>query len=132
MTLVLMFRSIGLTLFGIGAELYGRKWEVGLELWRPEDSNDRLNRPFIVNNILFIVLELATGFCQNYRQFLAVHALYGIAMGGLYSNATAMALEDCPHDARGIVSGILQQGYTFGYLLATAFARALVNTTPHG
>jgi SHS family lactate transporter-like MFS transporter len=53
-------------------------------------------------------------------------------MGGLYGNATATALEDCPDDARGIVSGILQQGYTFGYLLATAFSRGLVNTTPHG
>jgi SHS family lactate transporter-like MFS transporter len=77
-------------------------------------------------------LELSTGFCQNYKQFLAIRALYGIAMGGMYGNATATALEDCPQDARGIVSGILQQGYTFGYLLATAFARALVNTTPHG
>lgn len=91
-----------------------------------------MKRPFIVNNILFIALELGTGFCQTYKQFLAVRALYGIAMGGLYGNATATALEDCPQEARGIVSGILQQGYTFGYLLATAFARALVNTTPYG
>ena len=34
--------------------------------------------------------------------------------------------------ARGLISGILQQGYAFGYLLATVFARALVNTTSHG
>ncbi|KAI5310843.1 hypothetical protein KEM55_008291 [Ascosphaera atra] len=47
-------------------------------------------------------------------------------------NAAAMALEDCPPEARGIISGMLQQGYAFGYLLATAFTRALVNTTPHG
>jgi SHS family lactate transporter-like MFS transporter len=53
-------------------------------------------------------------------------------MGGLYGNAAATALEDCPAEARGIISGMLQQGYAFGYLLATAFARALVNTTPHG
>lgn len=53
-------------------------------------------------------------------------------MGGLYGNAAATALEDCPMEARGIVSGLLQQGYAFGYLLATAFARALVDTTPHG
>jgi hypothetical protein len=32
----------------------------------------------------------------------------------------------------GIISGMLQQGYAFGYLLATVFARGLVNTTPHG
>ncbi|RMZ81765.1 hypothetical protein DV738_g2066, partial [Chaetothyriales sp. CBS 135597] len=113
-TLVLMFRSVGSTIFGIAADRYGRKW------------------PFIVNNILFIVLELGTGFCQTYEQFLAVRALFGIAMGGLYGNAAATALEDCPDAARGLISGMLQQGYAFGYLLATAFARALVDTTPHG
>ncbi|KAF2154123.1 sugar transporter family protein [Myriangium duriaei CBS 260.36] len=113
-TLVLMFRSVGAVTFGVAADRYGRKW------------------PFVINNILFIILELGTGFCQTYKQFLAVRALYGIAMGGLYGNAAATALEDCPAEARGIVSGMLQQGYAFGYLLATVFARALVNTTPHG
>lgn len=113
-TLVLMFRSVGSTIFGLAADRYGRKW------------------PFVVNNLLFIVLELGTGFCQNYKQFLACRALFGIAMGGLYGNAAATALEDCPEEARGIVSGMLQQGYAFGYLLATAFARGLVNTTSHG
>ena len=118
-----------------------------------------INRPFVINNLLFVVLELGTGFCQTYDQFLAVRALFGIAMGGLYGNAAATALEDCPHEARGLVSflhlsqsevpcenfvvrlmlfrelqisGMLQQGYAFGYLLATAFARALVDTTSHG
>src|SRR5215469_10972391 len=91
-TLVLMFRSVGAIIFGIASDRYGRKW------------------PFVVNNILFIVLELATGFCNTYRQFLAVRSLYGIAMGGLYGNAAATALEDCPHEARGIISGMLQQG----------------------
>ena len=113
-TLVLMFRSVGAIAFGIAADRYGRKW------------------PFVVNNILFIILELGTGFCNTYKQFLAVRALFGIAMGGLYGNAAATALEDCPERARGIISGMLQQGYAFGYLLATVFARALVNTTPHG
>ena len=41
-TLVLMFRSVGSVLFGIAADRYGRKW------------------PFIVNNLLFIVLELVS------------------------------------------------------------------------
>lgn len=99
---------------GIASDRYGRKW------------------PYVVNMVLFIVLELATGFCNTYEQFLAVRALYGIAMGGLYGNAAATALEDCPEEARGLISGMLQQGYAFGYLLATVFARALVNTTPHG
>lgn len=99
---------------GIASDRYGRKW------------------PFVVNNVLFIVLELGTGFCQTYKQFLACRALFGIAMGGLYGNAAATALEDCPEAARGIMSGMLQQGYAFGYLLATVFSRALVGTTSHG
>jgi SHS family lactate transporter-like MFS transporter len=113
-TLVLMLRSVGSIIFGLAADRYGRKW------------------PFIINNVLFIVLELGTGFCQTYEQFLGVRALFGVAMGGLYGNAAATALEDCPEEARGIISGMLQQGYAFGYLLATVFARAFVNTVGHG
>ena len=113
-TLVLMLRSVGAIIFGIWADRYGRKW------------------PFCFNLVLFIILELGTGFCNTYEQFLGVRAIYGIAMGGLYGNAAATALEDCPAPARGIISGMLQQGYAFGYLLATAFARALVGTTSHG
>ncbi|KIW66384.1 hypothetical protein PV04_05720 [Phialophora macrospora] len=113
-TLVLMVRSIGATIFGLASDRYGRKW------------------PFVIVNVMFIVLELGTGFCQTFRQFLACRALFGIAMGGLYGNAVATALEDCPLAARGIVSGILQMGYILGYLLATVFARALVDTTSHG
>lgn len=130
-TLVLMLRSVGSIIFGLAADRYGRKW------------------PFIINNLLFIVLELGTGFCSTYNEFLGVRALFGIAMGGLYGNAAATgkssvflcalsaanvatALEDCPEEARGIMSGILQQGYAFGYLLATVFARAFVDTVGHG
>jgi len=72
-TLVLMFRSVGSIAFGIAADRYGRKW------------------PFVVNNILFIILELGTGFCQTYNQFLAVRALFGVAMGGLYGNAAGQS-----------------------------------------
>ncbi|CUS12738.1 unnamed protein product [Tuber aestivum] len=113
-TLVLMLRSVGAISFGIAADKWGRKW------------------PFIINNVLFIVLEMATGFCNTYEQFLGVRALFGIAMGGLYGNCAATALEDAPSEARGILSGMLQQGYSFGYLLATVFSRAFVDTTPHG
>ncbi|KAI7720017.1 sugar transporter family protein [Hortaea werneckii] len=113
-TLVLMLRSVGAIIFGVAADRWGRKW------------------PFVANNVLFIVLELGTGFCQTYDQFLGIRAVYGIAMGGLYGNAAATAIEDVPEKARGIISGMLQQGYAFGYLLAAAFARGLVGTTSHG
>ena len=35
-----------------------------------------------------------------------------------YGNAIAMALENSPVEARGLMSGILQQGYSFGYVCA--------------
>ena len=73
-TLVLMLRSVGSIIFGLAADRYGRKW------------------PFIINNVLFIILELSTGFCSTYKQFLGVRALFGIAMGGLYGNAAATGM----------------------------------------
>ncbi|KJZ77996.1 hypothetical protein HIM_02633 [Hirsutella minnesotensis 3608] len=112
--LVLMLRPVGSAIFGIWSDHWGRKW------------------PFVVNCSLFIAIELGTGFCNTYSQFLGVRALFGVAMGGLYGNAAATALEDCPDAARGFLSGLYQGGYPLGYLLATAFARALVNTTSHG
>lgn len=60
LTLVLMFRSVGAIIFGLLGDRYGRKW------------------PFITCNVLFIILELGTGFVQTYNQFLAVRALFGI------------------------------------------------------
>ncbi|KAK9466999.1 major facilitator superfamily domain-containing protein [Lipomyces arxii] len=113
-TLVLMLRSVGALIFGVLSDRYGRKW------------------PFIINCAIFIVLELGTGFVQTYKQFLGVRALFGIAMGGIYGNCAATALEDCPMEARGIISGMLQEGYALGYLLAVVFSRALTDTTPHG
>jgi MFS transporter, SHS family, lactate transporter len=109
-----MLRSVGALIFGVFSDRYGRKW------------------PMIINLFLFIVLELGSGFTQNLTQFLAVRSLYGIAMGGLFGPAAATALEDLPYEARGLLSGLFEQGYATGYLLAALFYRALVPTTSHG
>lgn len=61
-----------------------------------------------------------TGFCNTYSQFLACRALFGIAMGGLYGNAAATALEDLPEEARGLMSGLLQQGVSRCHAPTTA------------
>jgi MFS transporter, SHS family, lactate transporter len=111
-TFALMSRPFGAAIFGIAADWFGRKW------------------PFIINCSLLIVFELATGFCQTYQQFLAVRTLFGFAMGGIYGNAAATALEDCPEAARGLFSGIYQSGYFFGYLVAAIFWTAFENTSP--
>ncbi|KAI0517292.1 carboxylic acid transporter [Xylaria bambusicola] len=113
-TITLMLRFVGALIFGSLSDRYGRKWTM------------------ITNLFLFIIFELASGFAQSLPQFLGVRALYGIAMGGLYGPAAATALEDLPYDARGLLSGLYQQGYAVGSILATIFYRALVPTTTHG
>ncbi|QOU22993.1 hypothetical protein BRETT_003183 [Brettanomyces bruxellensis] len=106
-TLVLMLRSIGAFVFGYYGDRYGRKY------------------PLAVNMFLVTLLKIGTGFIKTYKEFLAVRSLFGILLGGVYGNATALALDDCPVDARGFVSGFVQQGYAFGYLMAVIFKRAI-------
>jgi SHS family lactate transporter-like MFS transporter len=113
-TLTLMLRSVGAVIFGILGDRFGRKY------------------PYIANLVLLIILEMSTGFVQTFSQFLAVRALFGIAMGGMYGNASATALEDAPIAARGLLSGLLQEGYAFGYLLAAVFNLAITGHNPYG
>lgn len=114
MTLVLMLRTVGAIIFGLASDRWGRKW------------------PFIVNMALLTIFEMCTGFCSTMPQFLGVRALFGIAMGGIFGNAAVTALEDAPQAAHGFISGIVQVGYAFGYLLAVVFTRAIADTSPYG
>ncbi|CAF1121047.1 unnamed protein product [Rotaria sp. Silwood1] len=113
-TVTLMLRSIGAIIFGIAGDRFGRKW------------------PFIVNIIFYATIEIATGFCATFTQFIGLRAIFGIAMGGIYGNCAATALEDAPVATRGLLSGLLQQGYALGYLLAAAFNLAITKNQPYG
>lgn len=99
-TLTLLLRSVGAAVFGLAGDKFGRKW------------------PMVVNMIILGLLQIATIYAATFQQFLAVRSLFGLFMGGVYGNAIAMALENCPVNARGLMSGILQQGYSFGYVIA--------------
>lgn len=112
-TVALMLRSVGAVIFGIWGDRCGRKW------------------PYIFNLALLLVLQIGLGFVQTYGQFLAVRALFGIAMGGMYGNCVTLALEDCPVVARGVISGMFQEGYSLGYLLGVIFQRAITDTSVH-
>ncbi|KAI1174819.1 carboxylic acid transport protein [Nemania sp. FL0916] len=99
-TLTLLLRSVGAAIFGLLGDRFGRKW------------------PMVANLLVLGALQIATIYAATFQEFLAVRSLFGLFMGGVYGNAVAMALENCPTEARGFMSGILQQGYSFGYVLA--------------
>jgi SHS family lactate transporter-like MFS transporter len=98
--LTLAARPFGALLFGWLAEKYGR-------------------RPILMLNVLsYSVVQLLTAFAPNLASLLALRALFGFAMGGEWGVGAALALESLPARNRGFFSGLLQEGYVLGYLLA--------------
>src|SRR5215471_8942392 len=105
MTATLAMRPVGAVIFGLLADRYGRRG------------------PLMANVIFFSVVELLCGFAPNYTVFLVLRAIYGIGMGGEWGVGASLAMEAAPHRLRGVLSGILQSGYSIGYLLAAVAAR---------
>ncbi len=109
----LVMRPVGAFLFGTMAERFGRK------------------PTLMVNVVAFSVFELGSAFAPGLHSFLIWRALFGIAMGGEWGVASALAFEVLPKEARGFFSGLLQEGYVVGNLLAAA-AYGLVFPHLHG
>src|SRR5260370_2131540 len=74
--------------------------------------------PLMIDIIFYSLMELLTAFSPNFTVLLIFRALYGIGMGGEWGLGASLTMETLPTQARGLFSGILQQGYAFGYLLA--------------
>ena len=98
----LAMRPVGALLFGLMAERYGR---------RPT---------LMINVVSFSVFELLSAFAPSLPLFLLCRALFGIAMGGEWGVGAALALEVLPAERRGFFSGLLQEGYVVGNLMAAA------------
>ena len=99
-TLTLAMRPVGAFIFGLLGDRFGRRI------------------PLMIDIIFYSFMELLTAFSPNYTTLLIFRALYGIGMGGEWGLGASLAMETLPTEARGLFSGILQQGYAFGYLLA--------------
>jgi len=99
-TLTLMMRPVGAFIFGLLGDKFGRRI------------------PLMADIIFYSVVELLTAFAPNFTVFLLLRALFGIGMGGEWGLGASLAMESLPAQTRGLFSGILQQGYAFGYLLA--------------
>jgi SHS family lactate transporter-like MFS transporter len=100
LTMTLAMRPIGAFIFGLMADRYGRRL------------------PLMIDLVFFSVIEVASGFAQTYTQFLILRALFGIGMGGEWGVGASLAMEKAPSGQRGLLSGLLQEGYATGNLLA--------------
>src|SRR5579864_7550766 len=96
----LAMRPVGAFLFGMMADRFGR---------RPT---------LMVDIIAYSLFELASAFAPTLKVFLITRALFGIAMGGEWGVGAALAFETLPAEGRGFFSGLLQEGYVVGYLMA--------------
>ena len=98
--ITLAFRPVGAFLFGMMADRFGR---------RPT---------LMVDIIAYSIFELSSAFAPSLKVFLITRALFGIAMGGEWGVGAALAFETLPAEGRGFFSGVLQEGYAAGYLMA--------------
>ena len=105
LTATLATRPAGAFIFGLFADRYGRRISL------------------MVNVLFYSLIEVLCGFAPSYTAFLILRALYGLGMGGEWGIGASLAMESVPRRWRGILSGVLQSGYSVGYLLAAVAAR---------
>ncbi|MCV6963023.1 MFS transporter [Mycobacterium intermedium] len=100
-TATLAMRPLGALLFGLWADRVGRRL------------------PLMVDVMFYSVVGFLCAFAPNFTVLVILRLLYGIGMGGEWGLGAALAMEKVPVERRGFFSGLLQEGYSFGYLLAT-------------
>jgi len=101
MTGALFARPIGAVIFGLMADRYGRRL------------------PLMIDLVFFSVFEVLCGLAPGYRSFLILRLLFGVGMGGEWGVGASLAMESVPAKWRGMLSGLLQEGYSAGFLLAS-------------
>ena len=99
-TMTMLCRPIGGFVFGLLADRYGRKI------------------PLMINMSAYAAAGILTGFAPNYTSLLVIRALFGIVMGGTWGVGTSLAMEGASAERRGLLSGLLQEGYAAGNVLA--------------
>jgi SHS family lactate transporter-like MFS transporter len=110
LTASLAMRPLGAFIFGLLADRFGRRL------------------PLMLDVIFYSIVEVLSGLAPGYRSFMLLRLLYGIGMGGEWGVGASLALESVPSRWRGILSGLLQEGYALGNLLA---AVAYFTVFPH-
>src|SRR6201987_2568259 len=108
-TATLAMRPVGALLFGLWADRVGRRL------------------PLMVDVIFYSIVGFLCAFAPNFTVLVILRLLYGIGMGGEWGLGAALAMEKVPVERRGFFSGLLQEGYAFGYLLATVASLLVID-----
>ena len=108
-TATLLMRPVGALIFGLWADRVGRRL------------------PLMVDVIFYSVVGFLCAFAPNFTVLVILRLLYGIGMGGEWGLGAALAMEKVPVERRGFFSGLLQEGYAFGYLLASVASLVVMN-----
>jgi SHS family lactate transporter-like MFS transporter len=107
LTVALAMRPLGAILFGIMADRLGRRL------------------PLMINVVFYAILSVLSGLAPTYQTFLLLRMLFGVGMGGEWGVGASLALEAASPRLRGLLSGLLQEGYALGSLLAALAFRLL-------
>ncbi|MCV7442948.1 sialate:H+ symport family MFS transporter [Mycobacterium paraense] len=108
-TATLLMRPVGALIFGLWADRVGRRL------------------PLMVDVIFYSIVGFLCAFAPNFTVLVILRLLYGIGMGGEWGLGAALAMEKVPVERRGFFSGLLQEGYAFGYLLASVASLVVMN-----
>ena len=107
-TITLIMRPLGSVIFGIYGDKFGRK------------------RSMIITILGFSVATFAVGLLPTYTAIgimapillIMIRLIQGIFAGGEWGSGAVITMESIPKQKRGLVSGFLQSGFSFGFLLA--------------
>jgi len=111
-TATLVMRPFGAMVFGIWADRVGRRG------------------PLIANVLLYSCTGILCAIAPNITVLLILRAIFGFGMGGEWGLGAALAMEKLPAARRGFFSGLLQEGYPIGYLLAALAYLVLTSLDP--
>jgi len=100
LTATLAMRPIGALIFGVMADRVGRRMSM------------------TINIVFYALMSALSGLAPSFGWFLVLRGLFGIGMGGQWGIGASLVLESVPATWRGVLSGLLHQGYSLGNLLA--------------
>lgn len=107
-TVTLIMRPLGSVVFGIYGDRFGRK------------------KSLIITILGFSVATFSVGLLPTYAAIgimapillIMIRLIQGIFAGGEWGSGAVITIESVPKHKRGLLSGFLQSGFSFGFLLA--------------